>query len=94
MVPQITHVTKNSFLVYLIGIHRNMPRSFLNLSMKVDIELTFTLRKKSSEGPFSCPQNRPRCGTIFAPLCDVEPFHEKEICKWCLLYARRHRFFS
>ncbi len=34
--------------------------------------------KKEEKGPFSCPQNRPLCGTILAPLCDMEPFHKKE----------------
>ena len=31
-----------------------------------------------SETPFSCPQNRPLCGTILVPFCDLEPFHKND----------------
>ncbi len=58
----------------------------------MDIRI-FTQKNKrsqngSSEGPFSCPQNRPLFGTVLAPLCDVEPFHKKENWKWCLFFMK------
>ncbi len=46
----------------------------------------------SSEGPFSCPQNRPLCGTILAPLCDMEPFAKEE--PFSKMAPLRHHFGS